>query len=353
MLKHSLKALFLNLLNRDFVKSQLSDLVLETLPPASSLPPGFGSASQQMYQLRTPPRVACGPQTPIFVTSRFRSGSTLLWRCFRDVAGLTAYYEPLNPRRWFDSMHRGIHVDSTHQGVADYWREYDLLSSLDIPWSSNWSNRDLYLSPLLPMERLQAYLRLLIAQADTRPVLQFNRVDFRLHWLKTWFPDVCILHLYRNPRDQWLSTFLKNQAIAKDVTVKDFAAKDEFYLSEWAKDLRRWFPIFHDVDAWHPYELSYCLWRMSFEYGQHYADTRVSYESLVSSPCGVLGRLSEELSCPGLAQLKIADSINTKSLNRWTRYDGGAWFAEREKHVDFLLSQYSSHVQNEAAFCHT
>ena len=40
--------------------------------------------------------------SPIIITGRFRSGSTLLWNIFRDLPECTAYYEPFNERRWFD-----------------------------------------------------------------------------------------------------------------------------------------------------------------------------------------------------------------------------------------------------------
>jgi hypothetical protein len=43
---------------------------------------------------------------PIFITARFRTGSTLLWNAFRHVRGCTSYYEPLNERRWFDPSAR-------------------------------------------------------------------------------------------------------------------------------------------------------------------------------------------------------------------------------------------------------
>src|SRR5262245_25011535 len=55
----------------------------------------------------------------VFVTARFRSGSTLLWNLFRNVKGVTAYYEPLNERRWFDPKFRGRHTDQTHRFVDD------------------------------------------------------------------------------------------------------------------------------------------------------------------------------------------------------------------------------------------
>jgi hypothetical protein len=61
---------------------------------------------------------------PIFITARFRTGSTLLWNLFRNIPGVTSYYEPLNERRWFDPSTRGQGVDKTHLGVDEYWTEY-------------------------------------------------------------------------------------------------------------------------------------------------------------------------------------------------------------------------------------
>jgi len=62
----------------------------------------------------------------VFVTGRFRSGSTLLWNVFRQCADLTSYYEPFNERRWFRADCRGERIDTTHLGVED-----ELLESPD------------------------------------------------------------------------------------------------------------------------------------------------------------------------------------------------------------------------------
>ncbi len=70
-----------------------------------------------------------GP-APVFLTGRFRSGSTLLWNLFRNVPDCTSFYEPLNERRWFDPGIRGQRVDKTHLGVEEYWREYEGLERL-------------------------------------------------------------------------------------------------------------------------------------------------------------------------------------------------------------------------------
>jgi hypothetical protein len=45
----------------------------------------------------------------VFITGRFRSGSTLLWNIFRNIEGFNAYYEPFNERRWFDQGARATY----------------------------------------------------------------------------------------------------------------------------------------------------------------------------------------------------------------------------------------------------
>ena len=79
----------------------------------------------------------------IFITARFRSGSTLLWNLFRHVDGMTAYYEPFNERRWFDPSSRGDRIDTTHRHVDDYWREYEGLDELGQFYRLEWINKDL------------------------------------------------------------------------------------------------------------------------------------------------------------------------------------------------------------------
>ena len=84
-------------------------------------------------------------KTPVFITARFRSGSTLLWNIFRHVSGCTAYYEPLNERRWFDRNLRGNQTDNTHIGIDNYWREYDQLERLDELYQENWIDLNLFM----------------------------------------------------------------------------------------------------------------------------------------------------------------------------------------------------------------
>jgi hypothetical protein len=77
---------------------------------------------------KPPSQRTCRRTDIVFITARFRTGSTLLWNLFRNTEGITAYYEPLNERRWFDPFRRGERIDATHRNVAEYLREYQGLA---------------------------------------------------------------------------------------------------------------------------------------------------------------------------------------------------------------------------------
>ncbi|QDV82903.1 sulfotransferase [Planctomycetes bacterium TBK1r] len=320
------------LLNRSVVQRGIEDVVVRSLPSPAVAPPGF--LPNQRFVGKS---LESRKDSPIFVTSRFRSGSTLLWRCFRESCSFTAYYEPLNERRWFDLRSRGDRVDATHRDVQDYWREYDQLASTPVPWSDRWASHELYLSPQLSHDTLDQYLRLLIDKAPGRALLQFNRIDFRLHWLRLRFPDAVLLHLVRNPRDQWLSTFLRGSPVGKTARVSGFSRFDEFYLLAWARDLRRWFPVLGEIDDMHPFELSYLVWSMSNRYGRNFADLTICYEELVSEPEQSLELVGSVCGCTGLNETGIAQTIDARRVGRWRDYADDAWFSARERRIDRLL----------------
>src|SRR5262245_27974875 len=105
----------------------------EAHPPYPELPP----------QSRKVDRYGRG--RPIFITGRFRSGSTLLWNLFRHMDGVTAYYEPFNERRWFDESTRGERVDPTHRHVTEYWTEYAALTELGAYYDERWIDTELFM----------------------------------------------------------------------------------------------------------------------------------------------------------------------------------------------------------------
>lgn len=282
-------------------------------------------------------------QPPIFVTARFRAGSTFLWQMFRNVNGMTSYYEPLNERRWFDSGVPQRGVDATHIGVTDYASEYRNMDDLGEWFKAHWGARWLYMDARHYEPDLYQYINQLILRAPGRAVLQFNRVDFRLSWLKANFPSAIILHLYRNPREQWISNISKGKAIDLDYRYSpyDVSGPDNFYLLEWARDLRRIFP-FLEPEGQHPYALHYMIWRLSYSFGRSYANYSVCYEELISD---FQDQASQMFTALGVSQVDV-NALAT--LNRGIEkqrafeYADREWYESIEQECDRVLSAFFS-----------
>jgi hypothetical protein len=276
----------------------------------------------------------------IFITARFRSGSTLLWNLFRNLEGCTSYYEPLNERRWFDPATRGKRVDKTHRNVEDYWKEYDGLEVLDQYYHESWTHRSLLMDPTFWDADLKRYVGLLIERAPGRPVLQFNRIDFRLPWFRLHFPAARIIHLYRHPRDQWCSSLLDVKSFPKDGKVADFARHDHFYLLSWARDLRYHFPFLDERSVSHPYQLFYYIWKLSYQFGRKYAHHSLAFEHLVDDPDTQLPRLFDAVAVKGYDLDRVKRVIVKTGMGKWKQYADDNWFRRHEAACEDVLAEF-------------
>jgi hypothetical protein len=294
--------------------------------------PGLGEALP-------PPAMATNA---IFITGRFRSGSTLLWNLFRHMKGFTAYYEPHNERRWFDPATRGDLVDPTHRGVTEYWAEYEGLSELARWYREEWTRRHLYMDEDFWDPDLLRYTRLLIERARGRAVLQCNRIDFRLGWHRRNFPGAKIVHLHRQPRDQWCSALFKPKSFPLDGRVADFAKCDYFYLRNWARDLAQHFPFLDERRVAHPYQLHYYIWKLSYLFGRRHADHSLGFEELVEDPDPHLAALFRVLDIDPAGQdmTALKGLIVKPALGKWKEYAGDDWFRRHEEHCETVLADF-------------
>ena len=282
----------------------------------------------------------CERDDIIIVSARFRSGSTLLWNLFRNIPGFVSYYEPFNERRWFDAAARGEQIDSTHRKVADYWAEYDGMDDLADVFDDSWNDRDLYMSEDAWNPRMKSYIEQLVERASGRPVLQFNRLDFRLPWARRTFPNAKFVHLYRHPRDQWMSNLQSNDRFPADGKMADFAAVDGFYLLWWARDLKHHFPFLDVQNIEHPYQLHYFLWKLSYVYGRTFSDVSIGFEELTTSPERALFHLFEVCGIDEFHVEKLLPLIEPPPFGKWKNYADDAWFKRHEEHCEDVLAGF-------------
>lgn len=275
---------------------------------------------------------------PIFISGRFRSGSTLLWNIFRQLEYHTAFYEPFNERRWFDANERGAHTDNTHRGVSDYWAEYEGLEELASYYHEDWIRKRLFMEEQSFDYDMKRYIDCMVAKAPERPVLQFNRVDFRLPWLRANFPDATLVHVYRNPRDQWCSV-LRDMTQYPSTAVSRDGFPDGFYLRMWYRDLVSQFPFLRYFENRHQYYLFYLIWKLSYCFGRHFSHFSISMEELTSNPYDSLAKLVDVSG--GQADLSNIDlSFVEPAVSRWQQYASEDWFAGIEYECDQWLDEF-------------
>lgn len=279
-------------------------------------------------------------QRPIFVTARFRSGSTFLWQLFRQMEGVTAFYEPLNERQWFADTSK--ETDPTHIGVSSYATEYQGLQHLTRCFDPEWPFSRLYLDEKDNQPQLAQYIQALINAAPGRAVLQFNRVDFRLPWLRTHFPEAHILHLYRNPREQWVSIVRKSgRELALDLQGWGREkGKDLFYTYEWCRDLQGVFPFLDPLQEEHPYFFHFALWRLSYLFGTRFSDMSIAYESLIENLENVIVPLLQNAGLP-TTNLEELTNLNQGRLdNRSSEYAPNDWYTDIEARCESRIRAY-------------
>ncbi len=283
---------------------------------------------------------SCKREDIIFITGRFRSGSTLLWNIFRELPTYTAYYEPFNERRWFDKTHRGKHVDNTHLGVKDYWTEYENVGDLNC-YNEDWIHTSLLMNEDTLNFDMKQFICQLIQSSPQRPVLQFNRIDFRLPWIKHNFPKAKIIHIFRHPRDQWCSFLgdLKSYPANADSNTQ---FPDRFYLQMWTRDLTRHFPFLAHKKCNHAYMQFYYLWKLSYIFGAEYADLSFAFEDLINSSEKTFKQIMQVNNDRQNHFSQVADIIKKPKMDKWKEYASATWFSNIEVHCEEIIEQFMS-----------
>jgi hypothetical protein len=227
---------------------------------------------------------------------------------------------------------------ASHRGVDNYWGAYqNRLDDVERLHRPHFGLHRLRLEADEEWHDLQTYLDSLIdgAAPDTA-VLQFNRVDFRLPWLKARFPQAKIIHLFRDCRDSWFSMTRQLTPAEAD----DPARGHVYDLLEWSVSLAEDFPFLADPAIKSLYERHYYLWKLSLLMGQRCSDLSLSYDHHFRSDRHAgLQRLAgagclDQSQIDGLSGLVVAGETG-----RWAERHPEPWFREIETRCEGTLDQ--------------
>ena len=273
---------------------------------------------------------------PIFITARFRTGSTMLWNLFRQLPEATTFYEPLH-EELLAFIREDIPPQPEHFHVKSYFNEYAWLDEALKQHDAGFGYQNLYLETGDNHPALKDYLSgLLNTVNETQtPVLKFNRLDFRLRWTKENFPQAKILHLYRSPRAQWHSSLVG----LPPESGADLNA-DPYRITTWSRDLCGVFPFLASSYLKNPYQRFYYLWKLSYLAGTRQADWSISYEEILANPDVMIPRI---LDFAGLDSHNNRENalavIEPAPQRRWTQTQPDAWFEAQEQQCEELLNE--------------
>ena len=274
---------------------------------------------------------------PIFIVGRFRSGTSALWNIYDQTPGHCAFYEPCH-----DGLIAHIHATKpkpSHKHVKHYWSSYEpIMQAVEQLHLPAFGISRLLLEADETWPALRDYLQLLIDAAlerNERPILQFNRMDFRLPWLQANFPTAKIVYISRNSREQWVSMVSHLPPIVQDHPL----VLDAYELTEWSCALSRELPVLADPSIATSYERALLLWQLSQWMGERMADVCLSLESDLQPPHAIgLSRLADAGLFPVNEHDNATKLLIEIPLNKATKLHDDAWFTMTETKYSKTLS---------------
>ena len=264
----------------------------------------------------------------IIISAQIRTGSTFLWHLFKISNEVTAYFEPdllnlFDFMRYLPRPRNRLH----HYHVDSYWNEYAGLR--DLPkihagMANELENRHC-LGAYHKAPNFKIYLDYLIKKAPQTPLFQVNRCNFRLLWIKHNFPSSVIVHLWRNPHDQWASMILG---------IRPEYITNEMKINE--RNLKTIFPILAKTK--HIYQFFFLHHRLSRIYGETYSDLSICYDKLKSEKIKHFSQLFRNCGIRRITP-EMAASLFVNGQRKGYDVATNEWFMEHEAFCNDLWEQ--------------
>ena len=140
------------------------------------------------------------------------------------------------------------------------------------------ATQQLYLEAADEYSELESYIRHLIDLSEPEvPVLQFNRVDLRLPWLKRKFPAAKIIHIERNPIQLYYS---QRKHIGSD-HLHDASYWDAYELVPWTFAIKENFSCLFLPDSNHAFFPFYVIYQLSRKMAVLHSDVSINLDTHV------------------------------------------------------------------------
>ena len=296
---------------------------------------------------------------PIFIIARFRSGSTMLWKLFSIVEEYAAYFEPLHES--VDGYMYQLQHDEKlgHKNVIENpfglfllnWEKIGKSYKREVAFKNIILEKD---EKYPVLERWISTLLTTAKSSEKVAVFQFNRADFRIMWLKKNFPTARFIYLYRNPRNQyvsfftsaemktpdWLSRFTPTQWLTEPYMAFINPGWHLFYLKHWRILLSEAFPFLITYPFKNSYEISYCIWRLSYLAGTRNADLILNLEEdFFVNPTKGIKKLIDQGLLPFGYREKALSIVSPGQIDKYKSFTREDFFIKSEERSQKLLQE--------------
>ena len=270
----------------------------------------------------------------IFISGRFRSGTTVLWNIFNNLPQYKAWYEPLHTN--LISQIQYVKPKEDHIGVDDYWKNYRNLKNLKKLHKHQFGQNRLIMEKHECWPELKEYINFLIQNSDDKiQVLQFNRMDLRLSWLKNNFPNSLIINIQRQPYPQWISS---RKHIKDESMINNESYEDAYDLMQWAIDLSEKFPMLQKSDHRNGYFRHYFIWKLSQSVADNHSDLKLRLEDDFFDGSDGIKKLAKLLNWES-EDIQIAENLIHKPESVHAKTETPDCFVEIERKVDKIFKK--------------
>jgi len=236
----------------------------------------------------------------VLVSGDFCSGSTLLFTLFRKTDEYYCLYEPLHSNLK-EYLIWPLRVYEHHFFVENYFAEYKGFNKVKVLFNPDWAHKGLWMTREDEGDDLYRYLSYLIGSAfgrRSKVLLKFNRMAFRLDWLRARFPQAEIVHIFRDKKAEWNSIVKRvQQHFGREDVGQADVNFNGFSLAFWCEDLKAQFPELDARNSSTGYERFCKLWELSLTAHRRHADISIDFADLTHDFEATCKRLFDAVGC--------------------------------------------------------